>query len=744
MLMFKSSRMLALAACAVGVVGVGLPATVCRAQDSVSNANGLPGDASPAYQIASGDTRQVLRFVVDLAPKSSSWNGQYALAPAVKSSRSGAGGYFDQLIGAQCASARFGSGLFFGGTNPYSAWTNAPGYGVNVPDNSAAPTLAQVNRYGQHFGIGFMEFGSGTDGVFGTGDDENDLIGSIADFQYRQPNRLFIQRVIAAANKPNGFTASTASFGLGAIDETGNMHGYADGFAMTISTRLQTRALVRLKLAARNPNLVNQIAGSGANVIPADTAATDTVRTGITMDTVPGIISAGLPGGAGRPVLLASDLLNNFVYESAPNTSSVSTAYLTPSASSPRGAVCFIPQVYAPVAAASPSGTAATLARTDTNTKTRAIQVFGVSTSGAPAANTTITLPLTNTLVDLDDAFSPGASFSPITAHEYTNYAGQASFRGGTSQVAMVRLPSGDLLVAATVAATGGGSTIPQTENNYIAVARLPVAGGSPSWTIAAHTGASGFAGSGAGLASKSIFSRSVPNGPLTPIGRLAKYTEVYGSAATGPSISSPAIDLGGNIYFIATIGLTGSTTTFTTGLLKANFNGTTNAYQLELIASVGDVLPGINSGRNYQIQYLGVADADSIDSGSIFSSSIVQDAIAGANATGAPYGSALSLGALVFRAKIVYDVNADALYADPSGAGAGSTSPDQAYNVQMVLMPRIAKGDFNRDQAITVQDIFDFLAAWFASGTGADWNGDGTTNVQDIFDFLADWFAGG
>ena len=175
-----------------------------------------------------------------------------------------------------------------------------------------------------------------------------------------------------------------------------------------------------------------------------------------------------------------------------------------------------------------------------------------------------------------------------------------------------------------------------------------------------------------------------------------------------------------------------------------ANFNAATNGYKLELIASVGDVLAGLNSGKNYQVQFLGVADADSVDSGSIFSSSTVQDSIAGANAAGAAYGSPMSLGALVFRAKIVYDINADAVYADPSGAGSGSTSPDQAYNVTMVVMPRVPKGDFNRDQLVTVGDIFDFLNGWFGAGTGADWNGDGIITVQDIFDFLNDWFAGG
>jgi hypothetical protein len=63
--------------------------------------------------------------------------------------------------------------------------------------------------------------------------------------------------------------------------------------------------------------------------------------------------------------------------------------------------------------------------------------------------------------------------------------------------------------------------------------------------------------------------------------------------------------------------------------------------------------------------------------------------------------------------------------------------------------------GDFNNSGGITVQDIFDFLAAWFAQCTApgtpdavvcfnsADFNRDHTLSVQDIFDFLAAWFAG-
>ncbi len=54
-----------------------------------------------------------------------------------------------------------------------------------------------------------------------------------------------------------------------------------------------------------------------------------------------------------------------------------------------------------------------------------------------------------------------------------------------------------------------------------------------------------------------------------------------------------------------------------------------------------------------------------------------------------------------------------------------------------------ICPPDFNCSGSPNVQDIFDFLSAWFANSPLADFNGSGTSNIQDIFDFLAAWFAG-
>lgn len=61
------------------------------------------------------------------------------------------------------------------------------------------------------------------------------------------------------------------------------------------------------------------------------------------------------------------------------------------------------------------------------------------------------------------------------------------------------------------------------------------------------------------------------------------------------------------------------------------------------------------------------------------------------------------------------------------------------------VLLTPIAEcpADFDASGSLSVQDIFDFLGAWFASDPRADFNTIGGVTTQDIFDFLNAWFAG-
>jgi hypothetical protein len=55
----------------------------------------------------------------------------------------------------------------------------------------------------------------------------------------------------------------------------------------------------------------------------------------------------------------------------------------------------------------------------------------------------------------------------------------------------------------------------------------------------------------------------------------------------------------------------------------------------------------------------------------------------------------------------------------------------------------RVCRADFNCSGTASVQDIFDFLAAYFSGNPRADINGSGAVSVQDIFDFLAAYFVG-
>lgn len=55
----------------------------------------------------------------------------------------------------------------------------------------------------------------------------------------------------------------------------------------------------------------------------------------------------------------------------------------------------------------------------------------------------------------------------------------------------------------------------------------------------------------------------------------------------------------------------------------------------------------------------------------------------------------------------------------------------------------RCCPADINGLNGVTVQDIFDFLSAYFGHGPQGDFNASGVVSVQDVFDFLAAYFSG-
>lgn len=64
-------------------------------------------------------------------------------------------------------------------------------------------------------------------------------------------------------------------------------------------------------------------------------------------------------------------------------------------------------------------------------------------------------------------------------------------------------------------------------------------------------------------------------------------------------------------------------------------------------------------------------------------------------------------------------------------------------YGNQYLQMQVVCRADFNNSQSLDSNDIFDFLAAWFAGDPSADADRDGVLTVTDIFAFLNLWFAG-
>jgi hypothetical protein len=68
---------------------------------------------------------------------------------------------------------------------------------------------------------------------------------------------------------------------------------------------------------------------------------------------------------------------------------------------------------------------------------------------------------------------------------------------------------------------------------------------------------------------------------------------------------------------------------------------------------------------------------------------------------------------------------------------------PTAAVSNARETPPPACRADFNHAGGVTVQDIFDFLTAYFSSAAPADINGVGGVTVQDIFDYLTLYFAG-
>jgi DNA-binding beta-propeller fold protein YncE len=85
----------------------------------------------------------------------------------------------------------------------------------------------------------------------------------------------------------------------------------------------------------------------------------------------------------------------------------------------------------------------------------------------------------------------------------------------------------------------------------------------------------------------------------------------------------------------------------------------------------------------------------------------------------------------------LLYRMDLDGNNPQPISGGLGSVN-------DIVFVPEITcPADFNHSGGASVQDIFDFLTAYFSNDPRADVNHSNAVSVQDIFDFLGMYFAG-
>lgn len=705
-------------------------------QDSVSrNANGgsgLPGDAQ-TYWISSS---QRSSYVVDLRSISSSWGTSFGIAPIAKSGR-----VTSSRFTATNLSSSISSDVRIGVAYPessYTLWT-APGGGVNSLENNTSLN-SSVPRSGTAsvFGLGFMDFeetGSGATAVF-----TNQITGALAAFDPTEPGRLYVTRYVAAHNNVGVTVADTAQFGYGAVDASGNITFRADGFGSLATTnQLTGDSIFRVRMTSRS-TATNSISATGG----ADTAATDRLlNNDAVTHNAPNILPASI---GSRSVVVTPNFTGSLRSETSLNATTSISSHRTGAAEHRGGATVLARPVFS-----SSVATGAVLARVTSTARTNSISVFGLNSSGGVTGSRLLTLP--------GSPITSCDSYVPPVFVDFRSYDSQVTFRGGSAPVAVGVDSEGRALAAATVY----NGTAPEADNpfNAIAVARFDPSNPSStvSWTLAAWVDSNAMTGKailgdvgadGAPGTGDSGEGDGVINGSDAPAGRLAALMETTLGLA-GPSMSSPAMDAAGNVYFISSMRANrrvGSTIVSepSIGLVRAVYDPAAYCYRLELLCKVGDVIAGVNSGRNYKIVTLNVADSDSVSSASMWSGSVSGTGWNGDLSQTADPVSPVNLGGLIVSARVVYDTNNDGNYEDPSATGGNTASVDEAYNVALymgnVTLPtQPCPADWDGSGGVDGDDVIAFFSEWDLGN--ADFNQDGGTDGDDVIGFFSFWDTG-
>ncbi|RMH24045.1 MAG: hypothetical protein D6692_14375 [Planctomycetota bacterium] len=630
------------------VAGAGMSCSAL-AQDSVSNqAGNLPGDALNPW------TQGCAAYVVDLAPITTSQGHVFGVAPVLKTSKMSSAN-FNALGSSVSISPDTVANVPFSRAS-YSFW-NTPGAGVNGEFNNAGQMVSPSGS-AYRFAVAMSEFGT-TD----AGRSYNGITAALINYTLSQPNRLFVDRRMAAINMPNATSGDSSQLGGSSIDANGNLYYRGDNFGSTGANQLTGNNIFRTRLADRNCSVINLISSA------ATLDATDRLVVGsTTVHSVPAHIPASVVGGNG---LYAGPNFNaQYVYGPALGSITSTLSHLDPVATSLSQRGSFGQTKATPLGGVFTLGVLGQDAADDSTV----INVFGVNADGSVASVKGFQVP--TSITDNDDGFTvnylPGAQ----DAHHY----GSTAFRGGVGHVALGRDAGGNNLIAMTMSENGFSGDFA----NQIVVGRYTDPNGAIEWTMAAYVDQ---LMPGTMDAGKAIYDQ---NG--VEIGQLVDLIAVTGGSPFGPSMSAPAMDSAGNIWFIGAVELydrlLDGSSDFDGALIRAIYDQATFSYRLELVLEVGSVISGQNSGLDYRIDFLGTAANNSAPSpSSVWSSAVSDQAWGNADPATLSPSDPRTNGGAVIQTGITYDVNGDGFFNNPTSVNFDPGLPaDETYQVALYV----------------------------------------------------------
>ncbi|MCC7390292.1 MAG: hypothetical protein IT431_16170 [Phycisphaerales bacterium] len=695
----KLTNRLALTVAACGV------ATTAFAQDSVSPTGALPGDALSVYDASESCNS----YVIDATDFAASWGTALRMAPVIKSPRMPNTTFFNNLISAHAISHDVITASAFP-VSSYQHWTT-PGAGINNQVNTT-PGSVNVSGSSLQFAVTLADFGTSFEGS-----SYNGIHSAVVNVDPTDDSRLYVHRVSTAVNGVSG-TENRSQFGVGVIDANGNMHYRADDNLTTGPNKLLEDNIFRTRILSRACGSLNVIDNAGGS----DATNWLVVRS-VTAHGVPNAIPQSI---AGRPVYGGVNFNVQYGYEVAAGTV-VYTGSHTGGAANSRGSngASITPWF------GGNGVTAYALQAKSVNADTDGISVWDADANGNVTTARLLLVPCApgqaGTVTDNNDGYVIGAT-GGSPGWDLDGYHSQTAFRGGTGSAAITVGPTGERLVASTAYDNLiGGNDNP---SNAIVVGKHNTGAGTTAWTLAGYYDAAADQG------------KEIKDGPGgNVIGVMTGMFKVSGGSPLGPSISQPAFDCAGNVYFVAAAELYGDLgSDFDVCLLRAVYDQATFSYELELIATSGDVYAGNNSGTPYSITFIDLTDSDSISSGSFYASNVMGACWGGTDPADLD-GSTdpRAVGGVVLNARITYDTDGDGQF--------DNTLDENYRSLLLITGTGLASdpcdyADFNNDGVVNTQDMLAYLNAWSTGNIAADCDGSGAVNTIDFLCFLNQWAA--